>query len=105
MFPFSTISFPAVIFTSLQTDMTEGYSEMAESMENLAKLQPGFIGVESAREEVGITISYWETTDDIKNWRANLDHLMAQKLGKDQWYRWYKVRICKVEREYEFHSD
>ena len=95
----------AVIFTSLQTDMTEGYSEMAESMENLAKLQPGFIRVESAREEVGITISYWETTDDIKNWRANLDHLMAQKLGKDQWYRWYKVRICKVEREYEFHSD
>lgn len=95
----------AVIFTSLQTDQTEGYSEMAESMENLAKLQPGFIGVESAKEDIGITISYWETIDAIKNWKANLDHLMAQKLGKAQWYRWYKVRICKVEREYEFHND
>ena len=94
----------AVIFTSLQTDQTEGYSEMAESMENLAKLQPGFIGVESAKEDIGITISYWETIDAIKNWKANLDHLMAQKLGKAQWYRWYKVRICKVEREYEFHN-
>jgi heme-degrading monooxygenase HmoA len=95
----------AVIFTSLQTDQSEGYSEMAVAMENLAKLQLGFLGVESAREDVGITISYWETTNDIKNWRANLDHLMAQKLGKYQWYRSYKVRICKVEREYEFRND
>jgi heme-degrading monooxygenase HmoA len=94
----------AVIFTSLQTDQSEGYSEMAEAMENQAKLQHGFLGIENAREEIGITISYWETTEDIKNWKANLDHLMAQKLGKNQWYRWYKVRICKVEREYEFHN-
>jgi heme-degrading monooxygenase HmoA len=95
----------AVIFTSVQTSNTSGYSEMATAMENLAKLQPGFLGVESARDELGITISYWETTDDIRNWKANLDHLMAQKLGKDKWYRWYKVRICKVEHEYEFYID
>jgi len=95
----------AVIFTSLQTDQIEGYSEMAEAMESLAKLQPGYLGIESAKEVVGITISYWKTTADIKNWKANLDHLMAQKIGRDQWYRWYKVRICKVEHEYEFHKD
>jgi len=95
----------AVIFTSIQTDQIEGYSEMAVAMENLAKLQPGFIGVESAKEDIGITISYWETIEAIKNWKDNLDHLIAQKLGKAQWYRWYKVRICKVEREYEFNSD
>jgi len=95
----------AVIFTSKQTNNTAGYSEMAEAMENLAKLQDGFLGVESARGEVGITISYWKSTEDIKNWKSNLDHLMAQKLGIDTWYRWYKVRICKVEREYEFHNN
>ena len=92
----------AVIFTSIQTNQTEGYAEMAQAMENLAKLQPGYVGLESAREEVGITVSYWKTLDDIKNWKANLDHLVAQKQGREQWYRWYKVRICKVEREYEF---
>ena len=92
----------AVIFTSLLTDQTEGYNEMAQTMENLAKLQPGYVGFESAREEVGITISYWESLEDIKNWKANLHHLTAQKKGREQWYRWYKVRICKVEREYEF---
>ena len=91
----------AVIFTSLLSENTEDYSKMAKTMETRAKQQPGFLGIDSAREELGITVSYWKSLDDIKNWRGNLDHLAAQKLGKEKWYQWYKVRICKVEREYE----
>ena len=94
----------AVIFTSLLSENTVGYSEMANIMENFAKKQPGFIEMESSRDGIGITVSYWETLDDIKNWHVNLDHLEAQKLGKEQWYSWYKVRICKVEREYKNNS-
>lgn len=92
----------AVIFTSIQTESIEGYSEMADLMENLAKQQTGFLGIESARNEIGITVSYWQNLESIKNWKANLDHLTAQKKGRQQWYSYYKVRICKVEREYEF---
>ena len=92
----------AVIFSSTQTNDIMGYSEMAIAMEDLARLQPGYLGFESAKETVGITISYWESLEAIKNWKSNLDHLMAQKQGREQWYSWYKVRICKVEREYEF---
>ncbi|HBY68179.1 MAG: antibiotic biosynthesis monooxygenase [Flavobacteriaceae bacterium] len=95
-------SYYAVIFTSQQTETIEGYDEMAQTMENLAKQQPGYLGIESARSEIGITVSYWENIEAIKNWKTNLDHQMAQKLGRKQWYAWYKVRICKVEREYEF---
>jgi len=94
----------AVIFTNRQTESLEGYDEMAEVMELLAKKQPGYLSFESARNELGIAISYWETLEDIKNWKANLDHLEAQVAGKSNWYQWYKVRICKVEREYEFGS-
>ncbi|QQX77691.1 MULTISPECIES: antibiotic biosynthesis monooxygenase family protein [Aequorivita] len=92
----------AVIFTSRQTKNIEGYSEMSDLMETLAKQQPGFLGMESARNEVGITVSYWQNLENIKNWKANLDHLTAQQKGRKQWYSYYKVRICKVEREYEF---
>jgi heme-degrading monooxygenase HmoA len=92
----------AVIFTSVQTENTEGYSEMAELMENLAKKQTGYLGIESARNDIGITVSYWQSIESIKNWKANLDHIIAQKKGREQWYSYYKVRICKVEREYEF---
>ena len=96
------IPYYAVIFTSTQTDDTEGYSEMAEKMETLARQQEGFIGIESARNTVGITVSYWKSLDAIKNWKANTEHLLAQQKGREQWYNWYNVKICKVEREYEY---
>lgn len=92
----------AVIFTSLRTEGDKGYSEMAKRMEELASVQPGFLGLESAREEVGITVSYWESMEAIANWKSNSDHLFAQQKGKKDWYSWYKVRICLIEREYEF---
>ncbi len=95
-------SYYAVIFTSVQTENIEGYTEMADLMEALAKQQPGFLGIEIARNEIGITVSYWQSLESIKNWKANLDHIIAQKKGREQWYSYYKVRICKVEREYEF---
>jgi len=84
------------------TDNNKGYSKMAEQMEILAKKQSGYIGIESAKETIGITISYWKSLDAIKNWKENSAHLFAQEKGKTDWYSWYKVRICKVEREYEF---
>jgi len=92
----------AVIFTSTQTENIEGYTEMANRMEILAKQQVGFIRIDSARNEIGITVSYWETLDAIKKWKQNTEHLLAQKKGKSNWYNSYHVRICKVEREYEF---
>ena len=94
----------AVIFTSTQTKNIDGYLEMAIKMEELAKTQKGFLGIDSAKETVGITVSYWETLVDIKNWKQNSKHLLAQQKGKSQWYNWYNVRICKVEREYEFNG-
>ncbi|RXG18065.1 heme-degrading monooxygenase HmoA [Leeuwenhoekiella aestuarii] len=97
-----SLPYYAVIFTSTQNENTTGYSEMAAQMEHLAKLQPGYLGIDHARSEVGITISYWQTEADLLNWKNNLEHLKAQHLGKHQWYAEYSVRVCKVEREYHF---
>ena len=94
----------AVIFTSTQTDQVDGYSEMADAMEALAKEQPGYLGMDHAKEELGITISYWETKEDIARWKANLDHRQAQKMGRTQWYESYRTRICLVERDYQFNK-
>ena len=90
----------AVIFTSLRTDEdAAGYTDMAERM---VALQPGFLGVESAREGVGITVSYWRDLASIKAWKANAEHLLAQQTGRSDWYACYKTRIAKVERDYGF---
>ena len=90
----------AVIFTSLRTEVDDGYSAMAGKMLELAALQPGFLGVESAYEGLGITVSYWADLESIKSWKANTQHLEAQRLGRKQWYSSYKTRISKVERDY-----
>jgi heme-degrading monooxygenase HmoA len=92
----------AVIFTSTRTELNDNYAEMAIKMETLAKQQPGFLGVESARNDIGITVSYWEILEAIANWKQNLDHLDAQFLGRQKWYENYVVRIAKVEKEYSF---
>jgi heme-degrading monooxygenase HmoA len=94
----------AVIFTSVKVQDAIGYSEMAEKMEALARVQEGFLGVESARNELGITVSYWDSLEAIKNWKHNLDHIDAQESGKLKWYENYTVRIALVEREYSFNK-
>ncbi len=91
----------AVIFTSVRTAEDNGYSELAERMVELAKKQSGFLGVESARDEIGITVSYWKDLDSIRKWKEHTEHQVAIEKGKKEWYESYKVRIAKVERDYE----
>lgn len=95
----------AVIFTNRQTDQLEGYGEMARAMERLAQKQPGYLGMEAARDQLGITISYWDSMDAIAHWKGNLEHQLAQQLGKERWYESYTVRICRVEKEYHFNRE
>ena len=91
-----------VIFTSTLTEDVKQYSKTAERMLELASQQEGFLGVESARNELGITVSYWRDLEAIKIWKENSEHLIARKKGKTKWYKTFKTRIAKVERDYEF---
>jgi len=73
---------------------------MAVKMVELASAQPGFLGIESARDDVGITVSYLDDIESIKAWKANAEHQEAQKKGRKEWYSEFRVRISKVECEY-----
>ena len=90
----------AVIFSSHQTDDREGYAETSARMLELAAQQPGYLGVESVREDLGITISYWRDLDSIKAWKRHAEHREAQRNGIDRWYSHYRTRIALVERDY-----
>jgi heme-degrading monooxygenase HmoA len=91
----------AVIFTSTKIDEDKGYGAMSDRMVELVQQQEGFLGFESAREELGITVSYWRDEASILAWKAQLEHQEAQAQGKTLWYTGYKIRIAKVERDYE----
>jgi heme-degrading monooxygenase HmoA len=90
----------AVIFTSVRTEGDHGYDAMADRMLELVSQQPGFLGVASAREGVGISVSYWDNLASIKQWKSQAVHLEAQALGHQKWYRTFKTRIAKVARDY-----
>ena len=93
--------YPAVIFTSLLAD-DEGYAATAEEMVRLAASQPGYLGIESARgaDGLGITVSYWRDEASLAAWKGVAEHLAAQRLGRERWYRRYALRVAKVERAY-----
>ena len=97
----------AVIFVSQRNQNdSAGYDTMAQQMVELAAQQPGYLGIDSVRNNQGqgITISYWDSLESIKCWKSDIDHQVAQKKGKSDWYQNYQVRISRVEQEYEFES-
>lgn len=96
--------YDVVTFSSIRTADDQGYGAMADRMAELALQQPGCLGAESARDAdgFGITNSYWADEESLKAWKQVASHLAAQRIGRDRWYRQYKVRIARVERAYEF---
>jgi heme-degrading monooxygenase HmoA len=91
----------AVIFTSIRTEGDDGYAATAGEMAELAARQPGYLGLESARDRIGITVSYWRDEESARAWKQQAAHLVAQKRGRESWYRDYRVRIATVTRDYD----
>jgi len=91
----------AVIFSSVRTDGDNNYGDTAKRMLELASKQPGFLGFETARQEIGISVSYWSSLEAIKTWKENAEHRETQKKAKS-WYSSFRVRVCRVEKEYGF---
>lgn len=92
----------AVIFTSVLAVGDDGYAEMADKMVELAQDQDGFLGIESARNQLGISVSYWKDEESIKAWKENIEHTVARQLGREKWYQSFMTRVAKVERDYGF---
>lgn len=112
------VPYVAVIFTNLrardvgpdgqsvQVD-DEGYGAMADRMDTLAREQPGYLGIDTARgaDGFGITVSYWATEAHAAAWKQVTEHLGAQRLGRERWYEQYATRVATVTRSYAWQRD
>ena len=94
----------AVIFSSVRTEDTDGYDQWNDRMFELVETMDGYLGHESYRNEdrQGVTISYWRDLESLSKWREEALHRKAQELGREKWYTHYRIRVCSVERYYEF---
>ena len=97
----ASLPYYAVIFASEKSSQLDGYNQMAERMIELAQQQEGFLGIDSASSDIGITVSYWQSLEDIKNWKTNSEHQVARKQGRETWYKGFTLRVAKVESHYE----
>ncbi|MBN4058874.1 antibiotic biosynthesis monooxygenase [bacterium AH-315-J04] len=93
-------------FTAQRSSQDEGSAQMLDRMLELVAQQPGYLGIESARDENGtsMTISYWDSIESIQNWKQNAEHLVAQQRGRLEWYKIYTIRIARVESQIVFPS-
>jgi heme-degrading monooxygenase HmoA len=93
----------AVIFASRRDPQPgDRYDETAKRMFQLAAQQEGYLGVDSAHEAIGITVSYWTDEHAIAAWKRDADHEFAQYEGRTRWYDAYEIRVARVERAYGF---
>lgn len=93
----------AVIFTSIRKANTPEYDETALRMEELMKTYDGFVSFETARraDGYGITVCTWKSLEALQAWKNDTEHRAAQERGKNEWYKEYSVRVCKIEYEYD----
>ncbi|WP_128544119.1 antibiotic biosynthesis monooxygenase family protein [Larkinella soli] len=94
-----------VVFTIVLAEDLEGFEEMGNRMVELAAGQPGFLGMEYGTGDLDLTISYWDSLESIAPWRHHAEHTLARNLGREQWFQAFKVRIARVERDYEFRKE
>jgi heme-degrading monooxygenase HmoA len=87
----------AVIFTTIQSDERQGYAEMNDKMLELARTEKGFLGIESAHGEIGLSVTYWASLEDIARWKNHAEHKIAQAKGFEMWYKAFATRVAKVE--------
>ena len=91
----------AVIFSAELNDSYPDYAHLAARLRELAVEKYGCIEFASVTEgNRELTISWWETMEDIDRWKQDPEHRKAQQLGRREYYRSYRVQVVKVVREY-----
>ena len=100
------VSMLVVLFRSklVSTARSGGYSEMADEMDQLARTMPGFIDLKAFTAEDGerLTVVWWHDEETLRTWRDAARHRVAQRLGREQWYEYYKVDVAEIVRRKEF---
>ncbi len=99
----------AVFFTidKLPEAGSEECARDDERMYDIVSSMPGFISFTHYASDEGEDFGpvRFQTEDALETWRTNPEHRVVQQKGREKWYRHYRIRVCKVVREYEFWRD
>lgn len=94
-----------ILFRSRLTSAAgEDYARMNDELADYVKTMPGFLAVKSFKAEDGerLTIVWWRDRESLQQWRRDMRHMEAKKLGRSKWYEYYKIEIAEIYRQSEF---
>lgn len=90
-----------VIFRATVAEFGEGYTELAGTLRDRALREYGCLEFVSYMEgDQEVALSYWPDEKSILAWKAEVEHLVAQALGRERFYSAYRVQVARVERDY-----
>lgn len=97
----------AIITTNIQSGKSqEEYDQTMQEMLKVVKKLPGFLGSETAYDQVAdgrrfkLGVTYWSNLEAISSWREHAQHMRVKKRGKELWYDEHNTRICHVISQY-----
>ncbi len=94
-----------ILFRSRLTPAAgQDYADMNKFLAEYVQGRPGFVAVKSFKAEDGerLTIVWWRDRETLEQWRHEMRHMEAKKLGRQKWYEYYKIEIAEVYRQSEF---
>lgn len=93
-----------VFRSRLKPENADEYYSLAQRMGAIAKTMPGYVShkVFIAEDGERVTVVEFEDEESLKAWTTHMDHVAAKKKGRADFYREYKVQVCKVVRESSF---
>lgn len=92
----------AVIFKAQIKHIDDEYHLMARRMRQLAINHYGCLDFSSCTDgDQEISISYWESEDDIVKWKQEPEHMAAQEIGRNRWYASYTIEVMTINRRYK----
>lgn len=95
----------AVIFeVEIKEGKKDAYLGIAAHLKEQLVKMPGFLSIERFESLVNegklLSLSYWEDEESLLNWKKNIDHMAAQKNGRESIFKDYRISIAKIERDY-----
>jgi heme-degrading monooxygenase HmoA len=94
-----------VLFRSMLTeDAGDDYKAMAAEMLARARVMPGFVDFKTYQADDGerVSVIHWESQETMRAWSDDLRHMVAQRLGREKWYRYFRIEVAEVVRSYGF---
>jgi heme-degrading monooxygenase HmoA len=82
----------------------QDYFDLAAGLKSQLEQVDGFISVERfvslADQSKLLSLSFWRDEEAVARWRTQLDHRAAQRAGRTEVFRDYRLRVASVIRDY-----